>query len=393
MAIVYYYRSMDNFLPLGAGGRVVRADGTIIQLADSVSNITFTGSFAYEASGFPHGRIATIDFVSNGALIVRASSVKADAKAFFLANSAEDADALLFAHADRFIGSAGDDFIKGYGGKDILRGGKGNDRLEGEFDNDRISGGEGDDLLFGGTFQDVLSGGDGNDFLDGGPGHDILFGGAGNDRYLIEIPRNYSGGSSTRIVERAEEGIDRVDTHLDITLGDHVENAHLLGIYNIKAIGNDIGNRLIGNDANNVILAHAGDDFILGRDGDDIILGGTGNDRIEGGTGRDLMNGEAGRDVFVFRTIEDAGLGLARDVLRDFDSGTDILHLAGIDANLYIPGDQAFIWIGTDAFSTTPGELRLNGRVLEGNPSGLDFADFQIAVLPAAGIEVSDILL
>jgi serralysin len=47
------------------------------------------------------------------------------------------------------------------------------------------------------------------------------------------------------------------------------------------------------------------------------------------------------------------------DIIVDFDRPEgDELNLGGIDADITAAGDQAFTFIGTAAFSGTPGEIR-----------------------------------
>ena len=43
------------------------------------------------------------------------------------------------------------------------------------------------------------------------------------------------------------------------------------------------------------------------------------------------------------------------DQILDFTPGTDKIDLSRIDANSLVAGDQAFNWIGSNAFSGTAG--------------------------------------
>jgi Ca2+-binding RTX toxin-like protein len=74
--------------------------------------------------------------------------------------------------ADRLVGTACADTIKGGKGNDLVRAGAGNDTVYGDLGNDWLYGGLGDDMLFGGAGNDSLSGGSGRDRLYGGPGSD-----------------------------------------------------------------------------------------------------------------------------------------------------------------------------------------------------------------------------
>ncbi|NJN86490.1 MAG: calcium-binding protein [Leptolyngbyaceae cyanobacterium SL_7_1] len=228
---------------------------------------------------------------------------------------------------DSLCGGDGDDLIFGGDGDDLLAGNAGNDRLYGEADNDSLNGLEGDDTLYGGSGgdtlygwagDDILYGGDGRDFLAGDEGSDTLYGGTGSDTYLIEID------TTDTIVEFANQGIDTVQTYLDYTLGDNLENLVLLGSDPIVATGNALNNSIsidfgttdpvnhtiFAGGGNDTVFTGTGNNYVDGGDGDDVIsestsfsaqnndtfLGGAGNDRIDSGDGDDSLNGGDGND-------------------------------------------------------------------------------------------------
>jgi len=154
------------------------------------------------------------------------------------------------------IGTVGDDNIFGLAGNDNLDGGlRGIDLLDGGVGDDNLSakgqsvlnGGAGNDILFvgvgdglGGTLDggdgndrlgaedadDVLIGGAGNDILAGGFGSDTLIGEEGDDFYILNFAANANGDT---IVERANEGIDTVQSDITFTLPDNAENL-VLGV-------------------------------------------------------------------------------------------------------------------------------------------------------------------
>jgi Ca2+-binding RTX toxin-like protein len=98
------------------------------------------------------------------------------------------------------------------------------------------------------------------------------------------------------------------------TLAGGARDAALLGVGNLRLIGNAADNVLSGNDGNN---------RIEGRAGNDSIEGGAGNDRLVGGAGRDTLTGGAGADTFVF------GRRDGKDVVTDFSAAEgDLLALA-----------------------------------------------------------------
>jgi|GEM_PF-2468512 Ca2+-binding RTX toxin-like protein len=80
---------------------------------------------------------------------------------------------------------------------------------------------------------------------------------------------------------------------------------------------------ITGTPANNVLNGTANGDTIIGLAGNDTIRGKGGADRIDGGPGDDIINGNAGADVFVLRD------GEGRDVINDFEDGTDRIALEG----------------------------------------------------------------
>ena len=101
------------------------------------------------------------------------------------------------------------------------------------------------------------------------------------------------------------------------------------------------------------------------------------------------MNGGAGRDAFVFGFLQDTGKKAAtRDVISDFQHKTDKIDLSAFDANTHKGGNQAFHFIGLNAFGHASGELhyvRLNRpgtahdiTIVEGDVNGDGRADFQI---------------
>jgi serralysin len=64
--------------------------------------------------------------------------------------------------------------------------------------------------------------------------------------------------------------------------------------------------------------------------------------------------------VFRWDATGDTGLTAATaDRISDFDRPDgDVIDLSAIDADVYAAGNQAFTFIGTNASSGTPGELR-----------------------------------
>ncbi len=102
---------------------------------------------------------------------------------------------------DQIFGFGGNDRIMGFQGEDCIDGGGGNDRIWGGAEADKLIGGTGRDTLKGEDGRDRLFGGSGNDVLDGGYDNDMLAGGAGNDRLV-------GGAGNDKLY--GEAGIDRI---------------------------------------------------------------------------------------------------------------------------------------------------------------------------------------
>lgn len=241
----------------------------------------------------------------------------------------------------------------------------------------RLTGGAGDDDLFGRDGDDVLIGGDGNDRHFAGTGNDLLAGGLGDDRYYLEE-------GTERIIENANEGIDRVYVAGNYALQVDLEQLFLQGFSNFNAAGNAADNYLRGNPGNN---------RLDGGDGNDILAGQEGSDRLIGGLGADDLRGATGVDVFVFLSVAETPAGAGRDIIRDFTPGEDILNLGLVDANSLVAGDQQFTYIGDAAFSGTPGELRYTGGVVRGDVNGDAVEDLQINLLNNAALTQDDLVL
>jgi Ca2+-binding RTX toxin-like protein len=139
--------------------------------------------------------------------------------------------------------------------------------------------------------------------------------------------------------------------------------------------GND---SLFGNDAVNLLSSGAGDD---------LIDGGAGSDRLVGGLGTDTLTGGAGADLFQFLTNEDSMVGLGRDVITDFQQGSDLIDLSALNASRYI---------GSGAFSGRAGEVRYatfnGGTIVELDSNGDRLADFQVELDQGVALTYGDFL-
>ncbi len=156
--------------------------------------------------------------------------------------------------------------------------------------------------------------------------------------------------------------------------------------------GNDT---LLGGDGNDVLHGGDGNDILLGGDGQDTLYGGAGNDTLSGGTGFDILSGQAGADLFYFAALTDSVVGTNRDVITDFSHAqTDLIDVSAIDANVDIPGDQAFTFIGNAMFSAA-GQLRYDSvtGIIQGSVSNALTADFEIKLNGAPSMIAEDFIL
>ncbi|MEL7400503.1 MAG: calcium-binding protein, partial [Pseudomonadota bacterium] len=166
---------------------------------------------------------------------------------------------------------------------------------------------------------------------------DTMFGGIGNDAYIVD-----SLGDT--ITEFAGEGIDSVETDIDYTLPNHVEN-----LATFFGISEDLA--FTGNALNNLILGGAGNDTLTGLDGNDELNGGEGADTIDGGAGADTMRGGNGDDTFF---VDDAGDTILEGQLAD--GGSDIVYTSityDVPTNV-----EVLIMLGSDDIDATGTEDR-----------------------------------
>jgi Ca2+-binding RTX toxin-like protein len=313
--------------------------------------------------------------------------------------------------ADTIKGYGGNDFLKGGGGSDYLDGGTGidtamftnspgsvrvdlqtgtgkynflpgdirlyrienvwgssyNDTLSGDNGANELLGLDGNDSLLGAGGADVLDGGYGDDGLKGGAGADILNGGPGMDWAY------YDGSPAGVTVNLMNNTASGGDAEGDTVIGIEYVFASefkdtLVGDNNANVFyGNGGNDWLQGYGGADVMFGFLGVDVLEGMDGDDRLFGEYDDDMLTGGMGRDELGGGTGADRFVWYSTDETGTttGTA-DMVVDFNfSQGDRIDLSLVDANVYAAGDQAFRFIGTNAFSGTPGEI--NYYHLDGN--------------------------
>ena len=233
-----------------------------------------------------------------------------------------------------------------------------------------LVGGDGGGTLSGENGRDTLIGGDGEDRLIGGGSVDTMDGGEGNDRYDVTARNdviNDTGASTGDMV---------ISANSEINLNDFtgIENGTVTGSRNLNVTGNASDNVLRGNDGNNILT---------GQGGADVLMGGAGDDRFD------------------FNSVSDSTAS-STDKIRDFQVATveglnDVIDLFDIDAKSTALFNNAFTFIGTDAFSSKEGELRYyntsNSTMVEGDVNGDGVADLVIRLIGNMSLSDADFVL
>ena len=174
---------------------------------------------------------------------------------------------------------------------------------------------------------------------------------------------------------------------------DFYVDGDLRGALNALLAGNDT---ISGTRYADVLFGGRGDDALSGGAGNDTLKGDAGDDKLYGGAGRDKLTGGGGEDRFVFKSAADSR-GSTRDTISDFkQSEKDRIDLRAIDASAKA-GDQAFKFIGTNAFHDKAGELRFERKagdtIVHGDIDGDGKADFSIVIDASINLKASDFIL
>jgi Ca2+-binding RTX toxin-like protein len=217
---------------------------------------------------------------------------------------------------------------------------------------------------------------------------------------------DFESATSHNITARVtDQGGQTRDLNLSINVIDVVEGGTPINGTNgfdflIGTSGNDIINALDGSD---IVSAGSGNDIIFGGAGRDSINGDAGNDILDGGSGADTLSGGAGQDIFRYTSLNDApratGASAARnrEIISDFNATSganqDLIDLSAIDANSSMVGDQAFIFVGSSAFSGAAGQLRYANGLLQADVNGDQVADLEIFLSNLPQLDQTDFIL
>jgi len=115
-----------------------------------------------------------------------------------------------------------------------------------------------------------------------------------------------------------------------------------------------------------------------------------------GGPTLNTLHGTAGNDVFTFTATSDSPLD-AREIISDFQSGSDKLDFSQFDTNSSVAGLQGFTFIGTGDFSASnnAGQLRFeyNATTDTGTLYGkTDSGDFAVDLTGVHSMTASDFI-
>jgi Ca2+-binding RTX toxin-like protein len=331
---------------------------------DNTRTVVFGSGFTYENGIAVGGQASSIaQFSNDGLTLLQASDFRSNAlyagQPFFVSPDLIY-DALFAANIqDAFFGAlfAGATSVTRTGTNDFA-----GDPFEKYFAIQNLVGDAGNNTLTGGL---------GDDFLNGGFGADVMKGGAGNDTYYVDN----AGDAVVEVVGNPfTGGLDYVvvfgTSYNMATQAQGAEKATLSTPGAFSLTGNTLANTLEGNGDANLIT---------------------------GGLGKDAMRGGAGKDVFDFNAVNEIGKTAAtRDVILDFKHKLDDIDLKTIDAKTG-GGNQAFTFIGKDAFHHVKGELHYAQKgghtYVEGDTNGDGKADFSIDLVGKIALTKVDFVL
>lgn len=197
----------------------------------------------------------------------------------------------------------------------------------------------------------------------------------GTDTLVLNVAYAYVGGWVT-----------------DIALG-RASTTPPVGAFSPYGYGVSFKNieNVVGSAAIDTIRGSAGDNLLDGGAGNDVLDGRVGNDTLVGGLGADTLAGGAGRDMFAYASTDES-FSMMFDVIADFARGQDVINLSAIDANTLVAGDQAFTYIGAQAFHRVAGELRYANGFIQGDVNGDGYVDLQIQIRGFGSLGLSDFI-
>ena len=265
-------------------------------------------------------------------------------------------------------------------------------------------------LIYGGRGVDNLTGGSGNDvFFFAASGNlgagDFVNGGGGTDGLFLRgnYTLDFNAPGLTGIIQNVEN-----ITLTSVTDTRYARDGSTEFDYNVT-----FADSMLATGASITVnggLLQANETMIFDGSGEtgghfrlfagssaDSLTGGGGNDLLYGGLGADSLTGGGGADTYQYRATAES-TSAATDEITGFTSGTDKLDLYLIDANSLAAGNQAFTWIGSNAFTgsgaASAGQLRAyqsgGSWFVEGDTNGDGAADLVIELAGATPVASSD---
>lgn len=306
MAIISLFTPLARLsLPEG-DPQLLSHSSTRLVLGVETATMTLTGHFTF--TGTLGGTMTGVEMAQSGAPTLRIEQISIPVTT------------LLY-------GDAETEMTRQMQGADVWNGSWGADTMDGMGGNDTLHGNGGADVLIGGT------------------GADLMIGGAGSDLYHVDSARD-------QVIERAGEGVDRVLSSVNHTLGANIEALALTGTATIGR-GNRLDNTLTGNGADNLLDGGAGRDR---------MAGGAGNDSYTVTQG-DIVTELAGQGIDHVRAEVSWTLGANLETLKL--AGTQAISGTGnVLANRITGNDAANMLngsLGNDTLSGLGGDDRLAG--------------------------------
>ena len=254
----------------------------------------------------------------------------------------------------------------------------------------------------GNKLNNVLTGNDAGNILDGGLGADTMQGGLGNDTYVVD-------NTSDVVIENANQGTDTVNSSINYTLGENLENLTLTGVA-LNGTGNALNNVLTGNAGDNTLYGGLGTDTLVGGLGNDsfivnntsdvvienanqgidtinssvtytladnvenlnltgidsingtgnainnVLTGNSGDNTLDGGLGADTLKGGLGNDTYV---VDNAGDMVIENASQGIDTVNSSINYTLVDnvENLSLTGTAALSGTGNDLNNVLTGNV------------------------------------
>ena len=150
-------------------------------------------------------------------------------------------------------------------------------------------------------------------------GSKVLF--ASSATNLVAVDTNGQADIFVKSLSTPDNSLDTVQSSVNYTLGNNLENLVLTGSAALTGTGNSQNNVITGNSGNNILDGKAG------------------NDTLDGGAGVDTLLGGLGNDIYVVDSSEDVATELASQGVDTVQASVSYPLLANI-GNLVLTGSS-----------------------------------------------------